>query len=96
MRNGPASARHQRHVFAEGSGLRTGVIREFKKGRVLWPWRSICDSAGNVNGIRKVLPKKSLVFGRGTIEVVVGDPIESSGLAREDLPVLMQRPEMSS
>jgi len=78
--------------FAEGSRSADGVIREFKKGGFIMALeKHLPILPVTVNGSRKVLPKKSLVFRPGTIEVVVGDPIETSGLAREDLPVLMQK-----
>jgi 1-acyl-sn-glycerol-3-phosphate acyltransferase len=38
-----------------------------------------------VNGSRKILPGKSLVFNPGTIEVVVGDPIQSTDFSRDTL-----------
>ncbi len=78
--------------FAEGSRSPDGTIREFKKGGfVMALQKGFPILPVTVNGSRKVLPKKSLVFRPGTIEVVVGDPVETSGLTREDLPALMER-----
>ncbi|MGI6398333.1 MAG: lysophospholipid acyltransferase family protein [Desulfomonilia bacterium] len=78
--------------FAEGSRSPDGTIREFKKGGFITALqKSFPILPVTVNGSRKVLPKKSLVFRPGTIEVVVGDPVETSGLTREDLPALMER-----
>lgn len=79
-------------VFAEGTRSPDGTIREFKKGGFVmaidngYPILPV-----TVNGSRKVLPKKSLVFRPGLIEVIVADPIETTGLTREDLPSLMER-----
>jgi 1-acyl-sn-glycerol-3-phosphate acyltransferase len=42
-----------------------------------------------VNGSRKVLPKKSLIFSPGTIEVG-GDPIPAVGYTRESVAELMK------
>lgn len=44
-----------------------------------------------VNGSRRVLPKKSLVFNPGTIEVVVADPIETRDYTRQNLQELVDR-----
>jgi 1-acyl-sn-glycerol-3-phosphate acyltransferase len=44
-----------------------------------------------VNGSRKVLPKKSLVFHPGTIEVVVSDPIETTGYSNENIQDLIDK-----
>jgi hypothetical protein len=38
-----------------------------------------------------VLPKKSLVFNPGTIEVVVADPIETRDYTRQNLQELVDR-----
>lgn len=78
--------------FAEGSRSPDGTIREFKKGGFIMALEKHFPILPvTVNGSRKVLPKKSFVFRPGTIEVVVGDPIETSGLTREDLPALMEK-----
>jgi len=44
-----------------------------------------------LNGIMKVLPKGSLVFRPGPVEVVVGDPIETLGYPPERLEALMKK-----
>ncbi len=78
--------------FAEGSRSPDGTIREFKKGGFVTALQEGFPILPvTVNGSRKVLPKKSLVFRPGTIEVVVGDPVETSGLTRDNLPELMER-----
>jgi 1-acyl-sn-glycerol-3-phosphate acyltransferase len=44
-----------------------------------------------VNGSRKVLPKKSIVFKPWQIEVVVGDPIETKNYTEVNLETLIER-----
>ncbi len=79
-------------VFAEGTRSPDGTVREFKKGGfVMAIDNGFPILPVTVNGSRKVLPKKSLVFRPGVIEIVVADPIETIGLTREDLPSLMER-----
>ncbi len=42
-------------------------------------------------GSRRVLPKDSRVFQSGTIELVVGNPIETRNTPPEELPQLISR-----
>ena len=44
-----------------------------------------------VNGSRKVLPKGSIVFSPGKIEVVIAEPVETSGYTMENINELMER-----
>ena len=44
-----------------------------------------------VNGSRKILPKKSLLFHPGPIEVVISDPIETTGCSIENLQDLVDK-----
>jgi len=44
-----------------------------------------------INGSRRILPKKSVAFNPGTVEVVVGDPIATEGEDREPLEALIER-----
>lgn len=78
--------------FAEGTRSPDGRIQEFKKGGfTMAVEKGLPILPVTVNGSRKVLPKKSLCFTPGPIEVVVGDPIETTGYTHEDLPELMRR-----
>jgi 1-acyl-sn-glycerol-3-phosphate acyltransferase len=73
-------------VFAEGTRSFDGSIQEFKKGGFITAIeRGLPIIPVTVNGSRKVLPKKSLVFSPGPIEVVVGDPIETTGYSQENI-----------
>lgn len=78
--------------FAEGTRSNDGSIREFKKGGFnLAIEKNINILPVTVNGSRKVLPKKSLVFKPGTIEVVVGEPISPLGYTRDTVQDLVAR-----
>ena len=76
--------------FAEGTRSADGSIAPFKKGGFLMALeRGLPILPVTVNGSRRVLPKKSLVFNPGTIEVVVADPIETRGYTRQNLQELV-------
>jgi len=78
--------------FAEGTRSLDGKIQPFKKGGfVMALEKGIPVLPVTVNGSRRILPKRSLVFNPGTIEVVVGKPIETKGYSKETLPELMDR-----
>ena len=67
-------------VFAEGTRSPDGQIHEFKKGGFMIAIaRKIPILPDTVNGSRRVLPKGSLVVKPGKIQVVIGDPIDTSG-----------------
>ena len=79
-------------VFAEGTRSPDGKIHPFKKGGfVLAIDYGLPILPITINGSRKVLPKGSVVFTPGEIEVIVGDPIDTRGYTRESLPELMER-----
>lgn len=72
--------------FAEGTRSRSNSIGEFKKGGfVMAMEKGFPVLPVAVNGSRKILPGKSLVFNSGTIEVVVDDPIQSTDFSRDTL-----------
>ncbi|MGC9325717.1 MAG: lysophospholipid acyltransferase family protein [Desulfomonilia bacterium] len=78
--------------FAEGTRSPDGRIQPFKKGGFMMAVeKGFPILPVTVNGSRKILPKKSLVFTPGTIEVVVGDPVETTGYTKETLQELMDR-----
>lgn len=78
--------------FPEGTRSLDGSIQQFKKGGFIMALeKGMPILPVTVNGSRKVLPKKSLVFSPGPIEVVVGDPIETAGYSRDRLQELMDR-----
>jgi 1-acyl-sn-glycerol-3-phosphate acyltransferase len=79
-------------VFAEGTRSRQQTMLPFKKGAF-----HLAIDAGvpilpvAVNNSRNILPKGSLFPKPGTIEWVVGDPISTSGLSKDDVPVLLDQ-----
>ncbi|MGD0210033.1 MAG: lysophospholipid acyltransferase family protein [Desulfomonilia bacterium] len=78
--------------FAEGTRSEDGTIQPFKKGGfIMAVERGMPVLPVTVNGSRKVLPKKSLVFHPGTIEVVVSDPIETTGYSNENIQDLIDK-----
>jgi 1-acyl-sn-glycerol-3-phosphate acyltransferase len=79
-------------VFAEGTRSPDGRIQEFKKGGfVTAVRRSIPILPVTVNGSRRVLPKGSLAFKPGKIQVVIGDPIDTGGYSSETVDQLINR-----
>ena len=77
--------------FAEGTRSADGSIQAFKKGGfMLAIEKGLPVLPVTVNGSRRVLPKKSLVFHPGPIEVVVSDPIPTRGY-HETMPALIER-----
>ncbi len=78
--------------FGEGTRSADGQVKAFKKGGFhLAVARGLPILPVTVNGSRKILPKKSLVFKPGKIEVVVADPIETTDYTEENLDALMER-----
>ncbi len=78
--------------FAEGTRSRDGRLGAFKKGGFAVALeKNLPVLPVTVNGSRKVLPKGSVEFHPGRIEVVVGDPVDTRGWARERMEDLMAR-----
>jgi 1-acyl-sn-glycerol-3-phosphate acyltransferase len=79
-------------VFAEGTRSRRETMLPFKKGAF-----HLAIDAGipilpvAINNSRNILPKGALFPKPGTIECVVGAPIFTSGLSKEDVPALLDR-----
>lgn len=79
-------------VFAEGTRSSDGQIREFKKGGFIPAVvRKIPILPVTVNGSRRVLPKGSLVVKPGKIQVVIGDPIDTSSYTVETVQKLIDK-----
>ncbi len=79
-------------VFAEGTRSPDGKIHPFKKGGFIMAIDGgIPILPVTVSGGRKILPKGSLVFSPGPMEVVVADSIDTQDCTRKDLEELMQR-----
>jgi 1-acyl-sn-glycerol-3-phosphate acyltransferase len=79
-------------VFAEGTRSSDGQIQEFKKGGFMVAIiRKIPILPVTVNGSRRVLPKGDLVVKPGKIQVVVGDPIDTSGYTTDTVRELIDK-----
>jgi 1-acyl-sn-glycerol-3-phosphate acyltransferase len=77
--------------FSEGTRSPDGNIQEFKKGGFVTAiQQGLPILPVTVNGSRKVLPKGSMVFYPGPIEVVVGDPIETKNYTADRLGELVK------
>ena len=76
--------------FAEGTRSPNGAIQPFKKGGFTTAVESDLPILPvTVNGSRKVLPKGTLAFKRGSIEVVVGDPVDTRGYTHDTIENLI-------
>jgi len=78
--------------FAEGTRSGIRKINEFKKGGFVAALETgfpILPIA--INGSAKVLPKKSIVFQPGPIQIVVGDPIDTADYSRDTLDQLIAK-----
>lgn len=80
-------------VFAEGTRSDDGSLKEFKSGGFL-----TAIAAGlpilpvTINGSWRTMPnKRSLSFHPGKIQVVIGDPIETTGYSRQNLTELVDK-----
>lgn len=76
--------------FAEGTRSANGRLGTFKKGgfaAALGQGMPLLPVT--INGSRHVLPKGSLCFRKGIIELVVADPIETVGRSSDDLDALI-------
>ena len=89
-----ATIREGRHilVFAEGTRSPDHRLQRFKKGGF-----HMAIDAGvpilpvAVNGSHRLMPKGRPSSKSGLVTVVIGAPIETEGLGKEDLPALMER-----
>jgi 1-acyl-sn-glycerol-3-phosphate acyltransferase len=79
-------------VFAEGTRSSDGKIAEFKKGGFVTAIRrKIPILPVTINGSRRVLPKGSLAMKPGKIQIVIGDPIDTSGYTTETTQELIDK-----
>jgi 1-acyl-sn-glycerol-3-phosphate acyltransferase len=79
-------------VFAEGTRSPDGQIHEFKKGGFMVAiGHKIHILPVTVNGSRRVLPKGSLEVKPGKIQVVIGDPIDTSGYTTDTVQELVDK-----
>ena len=94
LRGALSKIREGKHilVFAEGTRSTDHRLQPFKKGGF-----HLAIEAGvpilpvAINGSRRLMPKGALSSIPGTVRFVVGAPIETEGLTKEDLPKLMEQ-----
>jgi 1-acyl-sn-glycerol-3-phosphate acyltransferase len=80
--------------FPEGTRSPNGKLLPFKKGAFVTALDAEMPLLPvSINGSREIMPKGSLVFKPGTIEVIIGQPIPVDGLTMDDLPDLIERAE---
>lgn len=78
-------------VFAEGTRSNDGKLKEFKKGGFVIALENHFPILPvTVNGSRKVMPRSSLVFHPGRIEVIVSRPIDTATRSGPDLDSIIQ------
>ena len=77
-------------LYPEGTRSRDGQLQPFKKGGF-----KLAMQAGvpiipvTILGTRAILPRDSIIFRRGAVEMFVDAPIETRNLTDDDLPQLM-------
>ncbi len=77
-------------VFAEGTRSSDGQIHEFKKGGFITAVaRKISILPVTVNGSRRVMRKGSFTLKPGKIQIVIGDPIDTSGYTTDTIQNLI-------
>jgi 1-acyl-sn-glycerol-3-phosphate acyltransferase len=78
--------------FAEGTRSPDGGIQAFKKGGFVTAIdKGLPLLPVTINGSRKVLPRGSIAFSPGPIEVVIGDPIETKHYTVDELGELIKK-----
>ena len=79
-------------VFAEGTRSPDGRIHEFKKGGfVMAVQRKIPILPVTVNGSRRIMRKGSFTLKPGKIQIVIGDPIDTSGYTTDTVQDLIDK-----
>jgi 1-acyl-sn-glycerol-3-phosphate acyltransferase len=82
--------------FAEGTRSADGRLGSFKKGGFAAAIEhGLPVLPITINGSARALPRGSVCFRRGTIELVVGAPIETAHLAGGDLTALVERTRLA-
>jgi len=79
-------------IYPEGTRSSDENLQPFKKGAFMMAVQTgIPILPVTCNGAFRILPKKTIVFRQGHIEVRVGDPITTEGLTEQDVPALMEK-----
>ena len=78
-------------LYPEGTRSRDGALQPFKKGGFKFAIATglpIVPVA--IVGSRQVLPRESIIFRPGKIDMFIGEPVPTAALTDDDLPKLMQ------
>lgn len=86
-------------LYPEGTRSRDGALQPFKKGGFKFALQTglpVVPVA--IVGTRALLPRDSIIFRPGPVEMFIGEPIPTDGLTDDDAPSLMRkvREEMTS
>ena len=78
-------------LFPEGTRSRDGALQAFKKGGFKFALAAGLPIVPvTIIGSRQLLPRDSITFRPGDVDMYLDAPIPTAGLADEDLPALMQ------
>jgi 1-acyl-sn-glycerol-3-phosphate acyltransferase len=93
LRRAAAEVRRGQSVFLfpEGTRSRDGALQAFKKGGFKFALASQLPVVPvTIIGSRQVLPRDSITFRPGDVDMYLDAPVPTAGLTDEDLPALMQ------
>jgi 1-acyl-sn-glycerol-3-phosphate acyltransferase len=78
-------------LFPEGTRSRDGALQPFKKGGFKLAMQSgVPIIPVTITGTRRILPRDSIIFRPGHVDMYVDAPVPTAGLRDEALPALMQ------
>src|SRR6185436_5552012 len=78
--------------FAEGTRSEDGVLRPFKKGAAVFAIDAQVPLVpAALAGTHEILPKGALMVRSRPASLVIGDPIETTGMTHDDRDALTQR-----
>jgi 1-acyl-sn-glycerol-3-phosphate acyltransferase len=79
-------------LYPEGTRSRDGAIQSFKKGGFKFALQANLPIVPvTIVGTRALLPRDSIIFRPGPVELHLDAPISTAGLTDADLPALMQQ-----
>jgi 1-acyl-sn-glycerol-3-phosphate acyltransferase len=79
-------------IFPEGTRSSDGALQSFKPGGFHLTLKSGCDIVPvTIIGSRDIVPKGSWIINRGSIRLVVSQPIPLRGYTKRDMGELMER-----
>ena len=79
-------------LFPEGTRTRDGSLQPFKKGGFKFALQTLLPVVPvTITGTRQVLPRDSLVFRPGPVQMYLGAPVPTATLTDADLPALMRQ-----